>query len=488
MDYSYKRKIYFELEASIKKNKASFLLGPRKCGKTVCLDQICKSHGAEYINVKSDYTTDDQRRDLVDKIISDISNDTDKIYLIDEATYLSTPDKDIAKIADAFSHNNESKTRIVFAGSQSKALEFWGHIAFAGNASFINCSFLNYSEWLEYKGTYDVSEESYIDFISNTREFYKDFISTKDYLQGCLDETVISNNRSIEYVLGNDVGEIDNEMLLDVLYAALISLHNHVRYQTFVDKSLLPKTIANQFATRTIGIKNEDLAKRTSDFLSERYSRFKNMDAYDCKKALQFLSNCGLVTVTYVTDDLNADPYIASKLLKESNDLYLKPQIFSRFNVTINYPMFIVDVISDILGEYMPTQLPRELLGSIVECQVRSLLPSSGYIMYRTENGEEIDAVSLSGKAIESSVRNKKNKETHFDLLPSYYEKVLLTRDARGFDSGITRIPYYEYIYKLSSNASYEHNLSSPYSMTTASEPQEDPEPDPTDDTDDVDI
>jgi len=483
--------MYYETQQALNSTTVSFLLGPRKCGKTVCLQQLSEDYNnAVYINVKSDYVTDSDRRSLIDSVIDDIKNDSDRIYLIDEATYLSAPDKDIAKIADALSQYNNSNTRIIFAGSQSKALEFWGHIAFAGNASFIQGDFLSYPEWLDYKGIKEVSEETYIDYISNTREFYKDFVSTKDYLYGCLDETVVSNNRSVEYVLGNDIGELDSEMLLDTLYAALISLHNHTRYETFVDSKLLSRTVANQFAIEKLGISDEVVINRATDLLSNRYNRFKTMDAYDCKKALQFLSNCGLITLSYVTDDLNTDPYITSKILKDSNDLYRKPDIFEKFNITINYPMFIVDIVSELLKDKMPNELPRTFLGSIVECHVRSMLPSSGSIMFRTERGEEIDYVSLSGSAIECSVRNKKNKDTHFHLLPESFDKILLTKDSTGTSSNITRIPYYEYIYNLSSGAAYNYAISSCKNKQQDSINEimdNDTEPDPTDDSEDID-
>ena len=176
------------------------------------------------------------------------------------------------------------------------------------------------------------------------------------------------------------------------------------------------------------------------------------MNVNDCKTALRFLSNCGLITLTYVSDGTDVDPYITSKLLKETNELYQKPGIFSRFNVTINYPMFFVDIVKSILKDKMPNNLPRSLLGSIVECHVRSLLPKTGCYEYRDEKGAEIDYVSTSGKALECSVSNKSNSETHFNAIPNLKQRVLLTKNQKGysFDNQIIRIPYYEFIYGYS--------------------------------------
>ena len=40
MGYKFKRDIYRDIKMSIVNNVVTFLLGPRKCGKTICLKQI----------------------------------------------------------------------------------------------------------------------------------------------------------------------------------------------------------------------------------------------------------------------------------------------------------------------------------------------------------------------------------------------------------------------------------------------------------------
>lgn len=452
--YSFKRDIFKDTQAAIERSRVCFLLGPRKCGKTVCMKQLNEVlDNSVYINVKTDYVGESEKRSLVAKIENDIRNNTDIVYLIDEATYLANPDKDISRIAETYSESGNNKTRVIFAGSQSKALEFWGHLAFASNASYVRGSFLTYPEWLSFKGIKEVTEETYIDFACHTRDFYSDFVDTKDYLSGCLDETVISNSRSVEYVIGNDAEELDPEMLLDVLYASLITLHNHTTYNTFSDANLLSRNIARHFAIEELGITDDYLSSQVAMFLEDRYTRFRKMDAYDCKTALRFLSNCGLITLSYVSDDANVDPYIVNKLLKDTNELFRKPNIFKKFNVTINYPMFYIDIVKSILGDKMPNELPRSLLGSIVECHARSLLPNTGCFEYRDSRGSEIDYVSLSGKAIEFSVSNKSKGETSFDSLPDLQEKILLTRNHDDIADGIKRIPYYRFIYDCYNDA-----------------------------------
>ena len=44
----------------------------------------------------------------------------------------------------------------------------------------------------------------------------------------------------------------------------------------------------------------------------------------------------------------------------------------------MNYPMFYIDMVHDILDEKMPDTLPKDLLGSVVKCHIRGLLPNTG--------------------------------------------------------------------------------------------------------------
>ena len=391
--------------------------------------------------MKADYDNDTERREFVARILKSVATDESVVYLIDEATYMALPDKDIAKIAGAFAEYDNKKTKVVFSGSQSKALEFWGHIAFGGNAAFIRTGFLSYPEWLAYKGTDEVSERTYLGFLSGVSEFYSGFLNVTEYLQGCLDETVVSNKKSVEYVVEDPDENLTVEMLLDVLYASLIKLHSRVSPSRFADAGLFNNMIEHYFGKLT-----DDEKQIATGFLEERYKSFKDMDGYDCKVAMRFLSNCGLTTLTYVSDDFEVDPYITEKLLKSSNLLYRKPEIFGRFNLTVNYPMFYLDLVKGVLRDRMPADIPRDLLGSIVECHVRSLLPSIRAFEYRY-NDMEIDYVSNSGKAIEISVSDKRTRDLSFGILPDGYEKILLTRNRVDNADGIRRIPYYRFIF-----------------------------------------
>lgn len=419
-EYEFKRNFYYEVERAIEKSHITFLLGPGMCGKTVCMHQLESAvKNAVYVDMKADFESDEQRRKFVNQALEDIANDKDVIYLIDEATYMATLDKDIAKIAGAYSKYVNHNTKFVFSGGQSNALEYWGHLACAGDASFIRTGFLSYPEWLAYKGITEISEETYMDFLLNVREFYDDFIGTKEYLQGCLDEAVVANREAVEYIENNFIIDLNVEMLLDVLYASLIKLHNNT--------------------------KKDGPARIISEITGGRYKKIKSMTVSERKAAMRFLLNCELITLTYVSDKLTVDPYIVWKFLKASDDI--NPQIFSKFSLSINYPMFYIDLVKSVLKDKKVSELPRDLLGSIVECHVRSLLPTNGCFEYCNDEGVKIDYVSIYGQGLEISVSNKRMGDVNLRALSEEYRKILLTKNVTDEVEGIKRIPYYKFIY-----------------------------------------
>lgn len=145
MEYKYRRCFCNTLEEQLKETQIIFLLGPRKCGKTVALKQIDKD------NEKSNYTDikmldSNEKAEYIDAIINSIKNDEAVIYLLDEVTYLDKPELDIERIANAYADVSNDNTKIVFTGSQSIALNSWGNRSFSGNALFLKADFINYAE------------------------------------------------------------------------------------------------------------------------------------------------------------------------------------------------------------------------------------------------------------------------------------------------------------------------------------------------------
>lgn len=456
--YSFKRKLYYDTEKSIENTSVTFLLGPRKCGKTVCLQQINEAYSqSEYYNIKN--MTENEAAVLYNQILNDINNSVDKIYLIDEVTYFDVPEKVIANIAFAAGGNNERKTKVVFAGSQSIALEAWANRAFAGNAKFIYGEFLTYSEWLEYNNTDEVSAKTYNDFLYGVKSFYKDFITLDQYLKGCLEETIQSNLKTSNVIPHNECNKLNVNILKNVLYAALLAQEDTPSINTFFDRYKILREIRTFMSEPYQAIGSEEVKNRIDNIFAERLASYSSTDMQTFRQALIFLYKCGLITLTNISAETSNYEKVIDIYMDMCNDydpkIDNKEKLFRDVNISIKYPMFYVEILKEILQEYMPPELTGTMLGGVVECHARGLLPQSNHYEYRN-NGREIDYVNYSNAiAVEFTIRNKKNEETAFNDLPYYYTNILLTKDVTSDNEDITRIPYYEFIYELSKDSSY---------------------------------
>ena len=448
--YKFKRAFYYEVKRSIKEHKATFILGPRKCGKTICMKQLADEiDNSLYYDVKT--MNDDEAIDLIDDIVRDIQDCKDIAYLVDEVTYLYMPEKDIAKIANAYSDNANAKTKIVFAGSQLLSIEAWGYRAFSANAKYIRTDFLSYPEWLAYKGISEVTAETYDQFVVGTREFYNDFTSLEDYLHSCLDETVLSNYKTSNAVFNNECDELNADILLSTLYATLINQKDRPVFINYYDNDRIVRQVRSSMKDAFRSVGNDEVKKRAEDILSSRVSKCLSYSTRAYMQSLNFLYNCGLITLTYISDetrDFSNIINVPNDLRKMGNSvLKSKNELFGRVNICIKYPMFYSEIIKDMLGEHFPDKVSGDLLGGIVECHARGILSDSSIYEYHSDN-KEVDYVDFAQRiAIEFTISNKSNSELHFDDLPKDFKRVLLTRDIVNKDNDIERIPYYQFIY-----------------------------------------
>ena len=76
--------------------------------------------------MKHDFDTDEKRNDIVSSVANSIANGQKIIYLIDDAEYLALPDKDIAKIAGAYSKYDNQCTKVVLPAVIQNYLSFGG--------------------------------------------------------------------------------------------------------------------------------------------------------------------------------------------------------------------------------------------------------------------------------------------------------------------------------------------------------------------------
>lgn len=457
MKFTFKRKIYYELGKELKSQNNVFLLGPRKCGKTVCLQQIANDYPiANYYNMK--ILSQMQIDDLFLKINHSIENNEKIIYLLDEITYADFPEREINSIALKFSECDNSETKIVYTGSQSVALEAWANRAFCGNTVLVYADFLQYDEWLQYRGLSAISTETYSEFLYDVKKFYH-FHSLKEYLQGCLEETIVSNMKTDNIVFGNDCSLLDTDILLDICYATLFTLHNHVSSSKFFPKNKLNVDIPYYFKDVCQQLGDQEISRRIEASFIGHYNSLKSRDLTSMKQAFWFLYRVGLITITPVSSDLENVPNVLQGLITEESNINYKTELFKTFNMCIKYPMFYIAILQDILGEEMPKQLPTLLLGSIVECHIRGLLQSSRGFELQTMTFDtaqhpitkEIDYVDLSKSiAVEITVSNKRSNEHNFEILPDYFTCIMLTKDIMKCYSNYIEIPYYQFIHDVS--------------------------------------
>lgn len=417
--YNFKRDFFYEAENAIENSSITFITGPKKCGKTVCLRQLADAdENALYINMKYDFDTDEKRNDVVSGVINSIANGQKIVYLIDDAEYMALPDKDIAKIAGAYSKYDNQCTKVVFTGGHSELLEFWGHIACGGNASFIRAGFLSYSEWLSFKGITEISERSYADFLHGCKEFCQGFDNTEKYLQNYLDETAELAEKPIEYITGAEAESVDVNTILNVLCSSIKERINKA--------DISENHIGN--LEKSVHISN-----------------------YDCKNAIRFLSDNKLATLTYITDEPTADPYITQKFLKPSNELYRDSEVFSRLRLTAYYPMFCIDLIKNTIKVANSDKISDDILRIIVTGHIRSLLSCSGVFEYENSPVSTV-FIGNSGYSVEVLLSDDIALSHSLDSVPEDYEKIILTRSREEALNNVRLIPYYRFIFDKSDN------------------------------------
>lgn len=462
---NFKRDIFFKIEDTLREQNVAFLLGPRKCGKTYALMQLSEEFNYEYIDFKT-LRNEQEIIDCLDRIISDIENGNDKVYLLDEVTNLSMAEAEIARIASAFTkaktNGVEQKTKIVFAGSQSVVLEAWGRRAFCNQAKFINTNFLSYSEWLSFANrTDDVSEESFLDFIHGVFKFYNTFDSIEEYLKGCLDETIISNSNSRNFVYGTDCDLVEIEVLIDILYITMFHLHDRTSASTFFKKGSFEEKLGYLLRTKEYKgkLSLDELRERFENSFLYKYDHVQSVSLDALKQSYSFLIRCGLITATPISQEFNTSVSVLSNLENPDGIYKDKASLFRSVNFTITYPMFYVELLREVFKEELPHDIGGYTLGSLVECTVRGILPSGSGVYEYHENGgtqKEIDYINIRKHlTVEISISNKDvNKDVNFSIIPEQetYHKVLLTESISDNYNGITRIPYYVFIYNNKSD------------------------------------
>ena len=106
--YPFKRSFYYEVEQAIHESSVTFILGARRCGKTVCMKQLQDTFSETnnfdkvvYFDAKKEKSSL-QKELFMKQVLSSIEANEKALYLIDETTYFNMPDTTIMEVQDAF--------------------------------------------------------------------------------------------------------------------------------------------------------------------------------------------------------------------------------------------------------------------------------------------------------------------------------------------------------------------------------------------------
>lgn len=449
----FKRNLYYDTEETLRDGCAVFLLGSRKCGKSICMQQIRMSHeNAEYYDIKQ--MTDAETDALLDAISESISKNEDKIYLIDEATYFENPEVSLAKISYSLNDSPNTKTKFVFSGSQSVSLETWANLYFGGYMKMIHSDFISYPEWLAWKGISEVSADTYHQFLLGTKEFYPRFETVEEYLNGCIEETLHSNQKARNVIRDNSMEFVSTESLVSILHAALIAESNRPSADSFFDTTQMFRDLRANFKAIVKEIGTEEVQKRTEEFFAERVGRYTFLPFEELRQNLIFLHRSNLLTITTVSDETENFRNVLNihkDLRSMSPILDNCMKIFRTANISVKHPFFYAEIVKEVLKEAMPLNISGMLLGGMVECHVRGLLPEDSCYEYHN-NGREVDYVNFAQKkALECTISNKHGSQLRFDDLLDGFTCTLLTKDQDFTEkNGLVRIPYYQFIFQKS--------------------------------------
>lgn len=190
--------------------------------------------------------------------------------------------------------------------------------------------------------------------------------------------------------MGNDVYLIDVDTLIDICYATLFTLHNHVSVHKFASNNKLNDSIRYYFKDVCNQIGIEKIGNCIADSFIGKYNDFRTKELNTLKQSFLFLQRCGLITITPISDSVETIPNVNKDLSLLDSQINYKDELFNKFNVCIKYPMFYVAILKDILKESFPNEIPTALLGSIVECHVRGLLSENSSFEYEDIYGHDI--------------------------------------------------------------------------------------------------
>lgn len=398
------RKVFYKCTDWVDTNlnrRYLILVGPRKCGKTTCLNQLKERYNNTiYLNFKT-MSIDEQ-----EEVFEGILNSKGGLYLLDEITELQFYVQWLTKLDNSVISNltrGEVDTRrFIITGSQAYSIEFAVSVALATNADYLHTSFIDFEEWLLWKGSvteynqsYNPTSTDFKEYVCNSNDF-TGITDNKAYIKACLDDTVrseINNYSAIPGMVSTDM--LDVETILFVLYSFLIKLHRKANIDTIRNPSngILSTRMYNDAIKGQV--KRGELEKRFNQKYQAllKYSKVKKSELQSVIVALEQMD---LVTITIPIMDLSNINITQPRTLIDED-------LLSKCTICVKHPMFYANMIRDLVPEINESYyeiIDQATLGSILECHLKGLYSYAlgsdilySYEYYNDNEQGEIDLV-----------------------------------------------------------------------------------------------
>ena len=455
------RKIFYECCNWIDSTNKNFLVltGPRKCGKTVCFKQLAKKYEtAHYYNFKRMKSDDERERIFEEEILTA----TEGIFLLDEITHLFSYMSQLTaldnSVVDNLVNNVRDTRKFIITGSHSYAIQNAAMIALATNATYLQTSFVDFEEWLLWRGhiskygqEYKPTTLDFKDYVCNSNLFTTIY-NNASYIKSCLDETVICElnlHSAISGVAPSDL--ISAETVVSILYSFLMKLHNKASINTLQDPIGGIKGARNSNDVIRKQVKQSELEIRVKEVF-EKLNFNKVPIKFDAiRTAIIILQQLDLITITIPVDDPNNKAMVNYSLYDITRVANTR-SLLSKCNICVKHPMFYANMIKELVpevGDNYYNVIDQTILGSILECHMKGLLSyklGSDILFsyeYRVDNIQgEIDLIDFYEQSAYEFTVSSRHTLNHLNRLNDDWNRILISgQEEERFENSI----YYEY-------------------------------------------
>ena len=455
------RKVFYECCKWIESGGRRYLIltGPRKCGKTVCINQLKVKYGTEkYYDFKSIKTVDERNRVFEEEILAA----KEGLFLLDEITYLPGYMSQLAALDNSVVNNLvngiKDTRKFIITGSHSYAIQNAVMLALSTNATYLQTSFVDFEEWLLWRGRISEYGQEYLptasdfkDYVCNSNLFTK-IDNNTDYIKSCLEETVVCELNLHSAISGMVPSEsISAETVLSVLYSFLAKLHKKATIKTLQNPvgGIIASRISNSDVKQKV--KQSELEIRVNEVFEYLRSNKVPNNFESIRTAIILLQQLDLITITVPLDSLDNKVLVNCGLSDISRICDIQT-LLSRCNVCVKHPMFYANMIKELIpeiGEDYYNVIDQTILGSILECHLKGLFSYKlgtdilySYEYYIDDEQGEVDLISFDEwSAYEFSVSSNHTLK-HLKRLDVHWNCVLVSgQESERFEDLI----YYEY-------------------------------------------